>query len=247
VLLLEGTTVGQSPDSHGFQDETEVEHSLASLLKRDKRLVVVIASGQNVDRAVSVYRAALDAGREMVLDPYQAYILMTLCEIFPEAPQYGSPSVRVKFVKSHVEKLKEAGLWGLACRMSRAAKVSVEQMKAEPNRYVCLARSSAATVALLRKLESATEPVIVWSQWSGYLSRGGPVPRYCADRGITPRVIHSGGHAHPDDLRELVRRLNPKVIVPIHTEAARVFPEMLPRVRIVPDGHAVMVRRLTEA
>ena len=39
---------------------------------RDK-LVAVAASGQNVDRLVSCYRAARRSGRLLVIDPYQAY------------------------------------------------------------------------------------------------------------------------------------------------------------------------------
>ena len=120
VLILEGTTVGQPQGSHGFADEADVELRISELLRLDGGLVVIIASGQNIDRAVSVYRAALVAGRELVIDPYQAYVLMTLKDVCPEAPQFDSPSVRVKFISNHVAKLKDAGLWGLACQMSRA-------------------------------------------------------------------------------------------------------------------------------
>ncbi|MBE3111761.1 MAG: MBL fold metallo-hydrolase, partial [Acidobacteria bacterium] len=75
VLVLEGTTVGHPQGSHGFAAEAEVELRLSELLRRDGGLVVVIASGQNIDRAVSVYRAVLAVGRELVIDPYQAYVL----------------------------------------------------------------------------------------------------------------------------------------------------------------------------
>lgn len=42
-------------------------------------------------------------------------ILMTLRDVCPEAPQFDSPSVRVKFIQYHVAKLKDAGFWDLAC------------------------------------------------------------------------------------------------------------------------------------
>jgi ribonuclease J len=245
VLVLEGTTVGQLHGSHGFANEMDVELRLSELLSRNSGLVVVVASGQNIDRAVSVYRAALAAERELVIDPYQAYILKTLRHICPEAPQFDSPSVRVKFIRNHVSKLKDAGLWDFACQMSRAGKVTSEQLAANPRGFVYLARSSGATVALLRYLARTTTPTVVWSQWRGYLAKDGPLPRFCAEYGIQPVVIHSGGHAHPEDLANLVSRLHPGAVVPIHTEAASQFSTFIPKVRVVTDGEAVDIKSLT--
>ncbi len=246
VLVLEGTTVGQPQGSHGFADEAEVEIRLTELLRHDGGLVVVIASGQNIDRAVSVYRAARAASRELVIDPYQAYVLMTLRDVCPEAPQFDSTSVRVKFIPYHVAKLKDAGFWDLACKMSRAGKVSLEQLAANPSGFVYLARSSGATVKLLRSLARTTRPTVVWSQWSGYLKKGGPVPSFCDNYGIEPYIIHSGGHAHPEDLADLARRLHARAVVPIHTEASSQFAAFIPNVRVVHDGEAVEVASLTD-
>jgi len=241
VLILEGTTIGQAPGAHGFPSEADVEGQLTDVVRNAPGLVVVIASGQNIDRAISVYRAALATGRELVLDAYQAYVLMMLKDICLDAPQFDSSSVRVKFVHAHVQKLKEAGLFPVACRMSGAGKrkVTAEQLAADPGAFVYLARASGATVALLRFLIRTAKPTIVWSQWSGYLKKGGPIPTFCAEHGMDPLLIHSGGHAHPEDLAELVRRLAPKAVVPIHTEAAAQFAETMPNVRVVDDGEAV--------
>jgi ribonuclease J len=236
VLILEGTTVGQPRGSHGFPDEEEVEHRLCDLLKREKGMVFVIASGQNIDRAISVYNAARAAGRELVIDSYQAFVLLKLKDICTDAPQFDSASVRVKFIRYHTERLKEAGFWGLACQMSRSGKVTSEQLAANPGRFVYLARSSGATAALLSHIARTTRPSVVWSQWSGYLKKGGAVPRFCEEHGIEPLLIHSGGHAHPEDLAILANRLRPRAVVPIHTEAASLFARLMPNVRIVNDG-----------
>lgn len=244
VLVLEGTTVGQPPGAHGLTDEASVERRLTELAKDRRELIVVVASGQNIDRAISAHRAALASGRELVIDPYQAYVLMALRDICPDAPQYDSPSVRVKFVRSHVRSLIAAGLWPLACQMARAAKVEAKDLAAKPARFICLTRSSGATVALLRYLEKSTRPEVVWSQWSGYWGRGGPVPRYCQQRGVSPLFIHSGGHATPEDLAKLVGRIRPKAVVPIHTEAAATMGDLLPNVRVLRDGEAAAVAAL---
>ena len=184
VLILEGTTVGQAPESHGLSDEADVERKLCELFRQDRGLVVVIASGQNIDRSISVYLAAQASNRELVLDAYQAYVLMTLKHICPEAPQFDWPGVRVKFTRKHVAKLKDAGLWNLACKMSRVGKVSANQLADNPRDFAYLARSSGATAALLRYLAKTTRPTVIWSQWAGYLEKGGAVPRFCDEYGL---------------------------------------------------------------
>ena len=58
-LLLEGTTLGAGGDSHGLRSEQEVEEELVALARvQPGKAVVVVASGQNLDRLVSCYRAA---------------------------------------------------------------------------------------------------------------------------------------------------------------------------------------------
>lgn len=123
-------------------------------------------------------------------------------------------------------------------------KVSAEQLAATPTRFVYLARGSRATVALLRRLVPTTRPTIVWSLWRGYLDRGGPIPDFCAAHGMEPLLIHTSGHAHPEDLASLADRLRPQGVVPVHTEAADRFSEFMPNVRLVNDGEAVAVESL---
>jgi ribonuclease J len=244
VLILEGTTIGQQVGSHGFPSELDVEAKLRDLLKHKSGIVFVIASGQNIDRAVSVYRAAHAAGRVFVMDAYQAYVHMVLKDLCPEAPQSGLEGVGVKFVQYHVERLINADLYSRACKMSRDRKVETKHLAAEPDRFVYLARSNGATAALLKKLGSSVRPTVVWSQWSGYLKKGGAVPRFCDEHGIKIDTIHSGGHAHPEDLVRLVSRLQPGLVVPIHTEAAAKFKDLMPNVVQIEDGKVVEIGSL---
>ncbi len=70
-LLLEGTTLGAGSGGHGLRSEQEVEEELVALaIDEPGKLVAVVASGQNLDRLVSCYRAAKRTGRLLVIDPY---------------------------------------------------------------------------------------------------------------------------------------------------------------------------------
>ena len=55
-----------------IESESEVEAALVETLRARGGLAVVLGSAQNVDRLVTVYRAALQADRTLVVDPYTA-------------------------------------------------------------------------------------------------------------------------------------------------------------------------------
>ncbi len=244
VLVLEGTTMGQESGSHGIADELALEAQLSELLRATDQFVLVAASGQNIDRAVSVYRAALAADRQFVMDLYQAYVMDRLRELRPDAPQFDSPGVRIKFIGTHVTRMKEAGHWGLVCRMARRAKVRSEELFADPGGFAYLARSNAATVGLLRYLESARPSVVVWSQWGGYLDKGGAIADWCLECGREPLRIHSGGHATPGDLAVLAGKIGARVVVPVHTFAPAEFGSRMVSAVMMDDGCAVAVTEL---
>jgi len=95
-LLVEGTTLGSSGGSHGLRSEADVEEALLEMARAERdKLVSVAASGQNLDRLVSCFRAAKRSGRQLVVDAYQAYVLMKLEPLSPNIPQVDWDGVRV--------------------------------------------------------------------------------------------------------------------------------------------------------
>ena len=244
VLLLEGTVMGQPPGLHGFPDEQDVEQALVDVIQGAPGLVVVVASGQNIDRIISAHLAARSAGRELVVDAYQGTVLHDLAFLSPEIPQVGWDEVRVKFFSSHVKSLKAAGRYGLACAMSRQGKVDPQEMAARGAKMLLVARSNRALINLLNKMSDPREISIVWSLWKGYWPKDKVLRPYCERHGITPWFIHSGGHAHPHDLKRLVDAIAPRAVVPIHTQHPTAFLDAMPRVRLVEDGGEVEVGNL---
>ena len=110
---------------------------------------MVVASGQNLDRLVSCYRAAKRTGRQLVVDPYQAFVLQKLAPLSPNIPQFTWDDVRVNFTHHQVEKLTAAGLMELAHEMGRAARVGSHALTAHPGNYLLCARGSWRTTQLL--------------------------------------------------------------------------------------------------
>jgi len=219
-LLIEGTTLGSSGGTHGLRSEADVEAKLVELARDHReKLVAVVASGQNVDRLVSCFRAAKRSGRLLVIDPYQAYVLMKLAALSKNIPQFTWDGVRVSFVPHQVERLKAAGLMDLAGEMSAQGRVSSDQLAAEPERYLMCSRGNYGVTKLFDKV-GPNNVVVAWSMWSGYWERDGCAMRKWAERcGVETHFIHSGGHAWPEDLRRLANAIAAKQTIWVHTDA----------------------------
>jgi ribonuclease J len=220
-LLCEGTTLGSSGGSHGLHSEADVEEALLALTRaRPDDLLAVAASGQNLDRLVSCFRAARRAGRQLVVDAYQAYVLRQLAPLSPSIPQVDWDGVRVKFAHHQVQRLEQAGLMDVAREMSGQGYVGTPELEAHPGRFLMSIRGSAGVTKLFDRV-GAGRVTLVWSLWRGYWDRSAGMRAWASNNGIEPHFVHSGGHAWPEDLERLVAAVQPKApVVWVHTDAA---------------------------
>jgi len=217
-LLCEGTTLGSSAGSHGLSSESDVEEKLLTLAREEPdKLLAVASSGQNLDRLVSCFRAARRAGRQLVVDAYQAYVLLQLSPLSPNIPQVSWERVRVKFAPHQVERLKEAGLMDLAREMSEQGYVGMRELVAHPGRFLMSVRGSAGVTKLFDRV-GPDRVVLVWSMWRGYWERNAGMRTWASRAGLEPRFIHSGGHAWPEDLQRLVAAVGAKETIWVHTD-----------------------------
>ncbi len=220
-LLCEGTTLGSSGGSHGLPSELDVEEELLGLARANgDKLLAVAASGQNVDRLVSCYKAARRSGRQLVIDAYQAYVLMRLAPLSANIPQFSWDAVRVTFLHHQVERLRQAGLMRLVCQMRDEGHVTSDELAAQPGRFLLCTRGSSKLTKLLDKVGSE-HAVLVWSLWRGYWERSSALRDWATREGVEPRFAHSGGHAWPEDLKRLVETIGATETVWVHTDASR--------------------------
>lgn len=218
-LLIEGTTLGSSGGSHGLRSESDVEERLIELATANADdIVAVVASGQNVDRLVSCFRAARRSGRFLVIDPYQAYILAKLEPLSRNIPQFTWDEIRVSFSPHQVQRLKDAGLMKLVHEMSTNGKVTSDNLAAGPQQYLMCTRGSYGVIKVFDKI-GPKRVVLVWSMWSGYWAREKCLMREWAERKkVNTHFVHSGGHAWPEDLNRLVDTISARETVWVHTD-----------------------------
>ncbi|MGH2965108.1 MAG: MBL fold metallo-hydrolase [Solirubrobacterales bacterium] len=234
VLLMEGTRItSTNEDERPETTEEDVEARCVELFGQTEGLVLLMFSIQNIDRLVSLYRAALRANRELVLDLYGAAV--TKATSNPNIPQLGFD--RVNFFVPQSQKL--AVLRSREFERTaeiRASRVYPEQLPDRRHQLAMTFRPSMS--ADLERADCLAGARAIWSMWPGYLHE----PRmqefhdFRARHGIPLDVVHASGHATVADLKRLAQALAPGRIVPIHTAAPERFEQLFHRVEPHSDG-----------
>ena len=223
TLLLEGTHVHAEPgdaEEDPARTEADVEAEMAATFRATPGLPVVVSSAQNIDRLVTVYRAARRSGRTLLVDLYTATVVQSIGR--PTIPQPGFPQLGVYIPRRQRVLVKETAQFHRT-RDVRAHRVFPEQLRADPARYVVLAGNSA--VAELLTEGALRSGVLIWSMWEGYLAEpsGRRMLAAAAAAGVAVLHQHTSGHAPLRDLKRLAQAIAPQRIVPIHTEAATAY------------------------
>lgn len=234
VLILEGTTLGRPASSHSRLSEREVEDAARRAFIETEGLALCFFSPQNVDRLVSIFRAAKRAGRTLVYDLYAASVARATGR--PKTiPQPEWPEVRVYLPRTQRRKVITTGQFERVDAV-RHARIYTEELAGEPGRFAMLFRSSMGPeLAQSGCLEGARA---IWSQWAGYLDEpaGEQTKKWLADQDIPLSVIHASGHANIDDLRRVAEAFPDARLVPIHTAHPERFATVFGCAEIHADG-----------
>lgn len=233
VLLMEGTRVQTGADERSSLTEADVEYACTARFAHAEGMVLVFYSPQNVDRLVSLYRAAKRSGRIFVMDLYAASIAAATKR--PTIPQAGWDGVRVYVPHSQRRRVIEHEEFDRIDAV-RANRIYADELRERASDVVMTCRAS-----MLGELERGGclgGAEAVWSMWPGYLDglAGPQVRERLSGLGITLEVVHASGHAATDDLQEFASVVKPERLVPIHTSAAEHFADLFGQLEIREDG-----------
>jgi ribonuclease J len=235
VLLLEGTHVRADPsyDDAAFETEAELEERFVDACEETEGAIVVFGSAQNLDRLVTVYRAAKRSGRTCVVDLYGATVAAATRT---SIPQPGHEVLRVYVPHRQRVRVKQAEEFERVASI-REHRVFTDEMAEDPGRFLLHVPSSTAW-ELLRDDVLTHDGLAVWSLWHGYLAEPGGqrLEEALAAAGVRLEHLHTSGHASVRDLRRLVEAVAPRCLVPIHSEAGDRYPQLFPNVMRQDDG-----------
>lgn len=248
VLLMEGTMLKRSNED--FPDEQSVEDKIFETIKETKNLTFMIGSSQNIDSIVSLYRACKKAKKTFVVDIYTAWILEKMKSVSSTIPNisWSDVGVLTDFGGSHYEKLKSnSQYFGDFTTRVFQNKISLENIADNPFGFVI--KMPPSTIERLLNKMSLANANVIYSQWLGYLE-----PKYSNEKMVELFAklksnynwvyAHTSGHADLESLKLFASSLNPKQLIPIHTEYKNKFVEHFDNVAVLEDGEKYNLKEI---
>ena len=232
VLLMEGTTIGRANTVAGFPTEDDLEREFVSAFQATKGIHFVWTSSQNIDRLVTIFRAAKRAGRLLIVDLYTAVVMEAARGRIPQSHWDG---VKVYVPQAQRVLIKKASLFDDKDRHHRH-RIYQQHLPSLAGRSVMLFRPMMMGDWGVQAVTDGAR--LSYSMWSGYLKEASTqkVLAWLDARGIPHDSIHTSGHASVADLQRFAKALAPRKLVPIHSFETPRFGEFFDNVMREDDG-----------
>ena len=233
VLLMEGTTIGRAGTNEGFATEGDLEEQFVQAFRDTPGIHLVWTSAQNIDRVVTVFRAAKRTGRVLLIDLYAAVVLEATGR--DSIPQSHWEDIRLYVPQPQRVFIKNNQLFDDLRRHS-THRIYEQHLGVLREKAVMLFRPMALRdrgVNLV--LEGAR---LTYSMWGGYLKQEYTqrMVQSLERRGVSWDAIHTSGHAAVSDLQPFAKALAPRTLVPIHSFETGRFAEFFDSVVQKEDG-----------
>lgn len=213
TLITEGTTLTRA----GGENRTEIdlEQDAVNAIRETDAPVFVLMAATNIDRIVTMYKAARKAGRVFAQDLYTATVACAAGGSIPNPKTFADVRVFMTFGgDKRYAQLQEFG-------EKKIGRAGIAKQK-----FVMCVRPSMR--AYLERL-SAEVPfdggILLYSMWEGYRQKEdiSEFLSFMQAKGVTVLPLHTSGHADAATIDSLVKRVAPTTIMPVHTENAAWF------------------------
>ena len=203
-LICEGTTL--SRDGYIPVTEQELERQAIELFRNNTGPVFVLQSSMNIDRIVTMYRAAKQSNRVFLQELYMAEITSSIGGSIPN-PSFNdvyafitNPS-RYDTLSKYNHKIGKKGISNMDFVM-------------------CIRTSMLEYIKSLSTSMSFENGLLVYSFWSGYRETE-EMKNFlseCDALGLKIVSLHTSGHADSFAIQRLIETTKPDILIPIHTE-----------------------------
>jgi ribonuclease J len=226
VLLCEGTNIGARDD----RTEKDVEREAARVMRETRGQVFVLCSATNIDRIKSIERACRNSGRTIAIDPFMKAVTDSVAaQLLLVNP--------VGFVPNFIDREKTPRAYKYLAKdfMTFSGAEAVSKMT---NLTFMARQTMGEFLKRLDRLSPLNDATLIYSTWRGYEHTGKTKAflDLCRSLGMNIEYLHVSGHAYREMLETAVGRLNPKALIPIHTESAEAFRELHGNVRALRDN-----------
>lgn len=235
VLIIEGTNLGTGKPT---MKEQELEESFLDLARRTPRRVFATWSAQNIDRTVTLYRAALRSGRELVIDLYTAEILEAL-KGHLKAPFLGIRNLKVVLTRGLASHYRRLGREDWVSEMARIGigAAGLEQV----NGIVMIRGGSLQRDYIAKGVRPTPEDAFSFSMWSGYMKDQAELLNWFRGAGTRIEHLHTSGHASAQTLQRFAAAVAATHVVPVHGQNWDAEGTGFERIKRLADGQTMEV------
>ena len=189
VVVTEGTTVSRS--EHEVVTEWDLQKRVKAYLRQYKYVFVLCAT-TNLDRIFALARA-VPRGKYCICDDYQKMLVETVSKHWSGISSFYEMPKLLSF--KHHPPARFAELGGLM-----------------------FVRANSKFGAIICQYDPA-QSILLYSMWDGYRTKpDSTIPEFLSLTG-TWAELHTSGHASPDDLRHVIEKADPEIVIPMHTDA----------------------------
>ena len=203
AIITEGTTVSRTDGK--TVTEWELQARVRNYLQQYKYVFVLCAT-TNLDRIFALARA-VPRGKYCICDDYQKMLVETVSKHWNGISSFYEMPKLLSFKYHPPARFAELG--GLM-----------------------FVRANSKFEAIIRQYDPA-QSILLYSMWDGYRTKpGSTIPDFLALTG-TWEPLHTSGHASPEDLRHVIEKADPEIVIPMHTDAPQKMQALCPNRKVV--------------
>lgn len=239
ALLMEGTLIGNR-STEIQSSESDLEDKFVKIIEQTQGITLVTTSSQNIDRLVTIFKAAKRCNCMFVIDFYTAEILDILKK-YAKLPNAEWSRIRVCYPQFLARQFEKNGKENILSR-HRKNGIKWSRINEKKENIVMLVRPG--FMADIKRFIDLKNAVWFYSMWLGYFERSNSLRKlksFLMEQGVSYKYLHTSGHARITDLKDFVGKLSPKKIIPIHSFHPEQYQELFENVQMVKDGEEIEV------
>ena len=198
AIITEGTTISRTDGK--TVTEWELQARVRNYLQQYKYVFVLCAT-TNLDRIFALARA-VPRGKYCICDDYQKMLVETVSKHWSGISSFYEMPKLLSFKYHPPARFAELG--GLM-----------------------FVRANSKFGAIICQYDPA-QSILLYSMWDGYRTKpGSTIPDFLALTN-TWETLHTSGHASPEDLRHVIEKADPQLVIPMHTDAPQKMQALCP-------------------
>ena len=213
VLITEGTNLSNNKIGKINLTERELEKKGIEILEGNDRPVFVLMASTNIDRIVTFYKIANTTKRLFLLDTYAGQITATIGGNIPNPRTFSNVKIFQTSSRKHeiLENYKKN-------------KISRDKI-ANSSFLMCVRASMKKYLEKYPEEFSFEGCTMFYSMWEGYKKQENMKEflEFMKEKGVKIISLHTSGHADEKDFDRLIKKVEPKIIIPVHTENSEWF------------------------